>query len=161
MSHRHTRFIVPAMVLALVGTAHGVGSSSADEGWALVWSDEFDGERCPDPKNWTYETGFVRNNESQWYQPQNAACRDGLLVIEGEWPDGGEIDMMEFYQGVLLANVAWGTGKRWVPEWDSVRTPVATLGEGWADRFHVWRMDWDADAIRLYVDDRLLNETSL
>jgi beta-glucanase (GH16 family) len=38
---------------------------------------------------------------------------------------------------------------------------VTSLGAGWADSFHVWRMDWDAEAIRLYMDDRLLNETTL
>lgn len=31
----------------------------------------------------------------------------------------------------------------------------------WASEFHVWRMDWDEDAIRLYLDDELLNETLL
>jgi beta-glucanase (GH16 family) len=197
-------------------------------GWKLVWADEFDKEGPPDPAKWTYETGFVRNDEAQWYQAENASCRDGRLVIEarrervpnpgfqegsrdwrttrrfaeytsaslmtkglaswrygrfemrgridtrsglwpawwtlgvsGEWPDGGEIDMMEFYRGVLLANVAWGSGRRWKPTWDSVRTPIDTLGPGWSEQFHVWRMDWDREAIRLYVDDRLLNETAL
>jgi beta-glucanase (GH16 family) len=84
-----------------------------------------------------------------------------MLGTGGEWPDGGEIDMMEFYRGVLLANVAWGSGRRWEPTWDSVRTPIDTLGPGWSEQFHVWRMDWDREAIRLYVDDRLLNETAL
>ncbi|WP_340110754.1 glycoside hydrolase family 16 protein [Maribellus mangrovi] len=49
----------------------------------LVWHDEFDIDGKPDPKNWNYEYGFVRNRELQWYQPQNAFCKDGLLIIEG------------------------------------------------------------------------------
>lgn len=31
----------------------------------------------------------------------------------------------------------------------------------WAQHFHVWRMDWDETAIRLFLDDELLNEISL
>jgi hypothetical protein len=27
--------------------------------------------------------GFVRNQELQFYQPENAVCRGGLLIIEG------------------------------------------------------------------------------
>jgi hypothetical protein len=50
--------------------------------WHRVWSDEFDRDGAPDPRNWTFETGFVRNEELQWYQPQSASCRDGVLVIE-------------------------------------------------------------------------------
>ncbi len=37
----------------------------------------------PDEANWKYESGFVRNEELQWYQSGNANCIDGLLVIEG------------------------------------------------------------------------------
>jgi beta-glucanase (GH16 family) len=80
---------------------------------------------------------------------------------QGRWPASGEIDIMEYYRGMLLANVAWAdsTGRA---AWDDTRTPLAALGgAAWADRFHVWRMDWDEREIRLYVDDLLLNTTPL
>lgn len=48
----------------------------------LVWSDEFDRDGTPDERFWSFEQGFVRNQEPQWYQADNAVCRDGLLVIE-------------------------------------------------------------------------------
>ena len=51
-------------------------------GYTLVWSDEFNRDGRPDPKNWTYERGFVRNQELQWYAPENARVEGGLLVIE-------------------------------------------------------------------------------
>lgn len=53
-------------------------------GMSLVWSDEFNTDGKPDPKNWKFEKGFVRNEELQWYQSDNANCRDGLLIIEGK-----------------------------------------------------------------------------
>lgn len=53
------------------------------DGYRLVWADEFNTDGRPDPANWTYERGFVRNRELQWYQPGNAICTNGLLVIEG------------------------------------------------------------------------------
>ena len=56
--------------------------AAASAGFALVWSDEFSVDGPPDPKNWTYERGFVRNEELQWYQPENARVTDGQLVIE-------------------------------------------------------------------------------
>ena len=49
----------------------------------LVWNDEFNNQGKPDPSNWIYETGFVRNQELQWYQPDNANCANGLLTING------------------------------------------------------------------------------
>ena len=52
------------------------------EGYTLVWQDEFDKDGRPDER-WSYERGFVRNRELQWYQPENASVRDGVLVIEG------------------------------------------------------------------------------
>src|SRR5437660_7617776 len=52
------------------------------EGWELVWADEFDKDGRPDPRNWNCDTGFIRNRELQWYQPDNARCKNGLLIIE-------------------------------------------------------------------------------
>ena len=142
--------------------------------WTLVWADEFNKDGRPDPNNWVYENGFVRNEELQWYQADNAVCKDGLLVIEARrerkpnpdydpnsrswrrnrqfieytstciktigrhswtfgrfemrgridtrpgmwpafwtlgsargWPGCGEIDIMEYYRGMLLANACW------------------------------------------------------
>jgi len=197
--------------------------------WRLVWSDEFNKNGRPDPKNWDYETGFVRNEELQLYQPQNARCRNGLLIIEarrerlknpdyqpgspnwrtgreyaeytsaslitrnrhswqygrfemraridtrpglwgafwtlgvnGEWTMNGEIDIMEYYRGLLLANVAWGGEKPGVPVWDAAEKPFTEFGDpNWSKKFHVWQMDWDEANIKLNVDGFLLNSTDL
>lgn len=53
--------------------------------WKLVWSDEFNGSGAPDPANWTYEEGFIRNRELQFYtadRRENARIEGGKLVIE-------------------------------------------------------------------------------
>jgi beta-glucanase (GH16 family) len=201
----------------------------APPGYKLVWSDEFSVDGKPNPANWSYEEGFVRNKEAQWYQTDNARVENGLLIIEarrerkmnpnylpgstdwktnrqyaeytssslltrglhtwqfgrfemcgriqidtglwpawwtlgvtGEWPSNGEIDIMEFYQGKLLANVACGTTTRFTAKWDSIRKEISSFGDpGWLSKFHVWRMDWDNRKIDLYVDEILLNTTNL
>lgn len=198
------------------------------EGYKLVWNDEFEKDGTPDPANWTYEKGFVRNEELQWYQPENAFCKDGKLFIEarkeqkpnplyvagsydwrkkpqnieytsaciitkdlqswqygrfemsakidisaglwpafwtlglnGRWPANGEIDIMEYYRGKLLANIA-SMGKNGKAKWFSNTKSTDSLGgKKWAAQFHTWRMDWDEEAISLFVDDVLLNKTLL
>ena len=50
--------------------------------YKLVWSDEFNGTGAVDASNWSFENGFVRNEEQQWYQPDNAFQKDGFLVFE-------------------------------------------------------------------------------
>ena len=194
----------------------------------LRWADEFNIDGAPDSTNWKYECGFTRNNELQWYQPQNATCHQGILTIEvrkehlpnpnyiagsnnwktnrefiaysstsintrgqhswqfgrfimraridvdgglwpafwtlGEnkpWPSNGEIDIMEYYQNRLLANIACGSATRWKAKWYSNSKPLDSLGAGWSKKFHIWRMDWDEDAISLFVDDQLLNRVAL
>lgn len=51
------------------------------EGMNLVWNDEFnvDGKLSDE---WSYEKGFVRNNELQWYQEDNCFVEDGALILE-------------------------------------------------------------------------------
>ncbi|MHC4678909.1 MAG: glycoside hydrolase family 16 protein [Planctomycetota bacterium] len=195
----------------------------------MVWADEFEVAGKPNPKNWTFERGFVRNNELQWYQPQNATCKNGKLIIEGrrerkpnpnyrndsrnwkekrqyieytssclitkglhswkygrfevkariktqnglwpaiwflgidgEWPSNGEIDLMEYYGGKILANACWGTRERWKAKWDDSKKPVKSFGDPkWDEKFHIWRMDWDSKSIKLYLDDILLNTIDL
>lgn len=85
-----------------------------------------------------------------------------------EWPSCGEIDLMEFYRiksvPHILANVAWGSNRHFNAVWNSSRVPFSHFTDrdpDWAQRFHVWRMDWDEDYIRLYLDDELLNEVAL
>lgn len=58
------------------------GSAATDNRWRLVWSDEFNTDGRPDTTCWNYENGFVRNEEAQWYQPDNARCTNGCLQIE-------------------------------------------------------------------------------
>lgn len=209
---------------------------SAQKEWKLVWSDEFNKEGLPDTAVWSYENGYARNEEAQWYQPGNAYCRDGLLIIEArketgrknplyeagsnewrkkreyiaytssclntagkkeflygrfevrakipvaggawpaiwmlgdrmEWPSGGEIDIMEYYRikGVphILANAAWGTDRKWHAKWNSKAIPFTHFTDKdpqWAEKFHIWRMDWDETAIKIYLDDELLNDIPL
>ena len=203
--------------------------------WQLVWSDEFDGEGAPDSTVWNFEHGFVRNQEAQWYQSENAYQQDGYLIIEArkehrpnpsydpesrnwgkkrefieyssasittarkkeflygrlevrakiptaggswpaiwtlgsgiEWPSCGEIDVMEYYrikgEPHILANAAWGNDRRFDAVWNSKRIPFSNFIEknhDWADQFHIWRMDWDKQHIRIWLDDELMNDIDL
>jgi beta-glucanase (GH16 family) len=61
--------------------------------WRLIWSDEFSTPGLPDRSKWGYETGFIRNRESQFYTSErleNARVENGMLIIEGrkeKWPN--------------------------------------------------------------------------
>jgi len=94
-----------------------------------------------------------------------------LLGAPGEdrlsWPSCGEIDVMEYYrvQGVphILANAAWGNDQNRAV-WNSKRIPFTHFTDRdskWAEKFHIWRMDWTPEAIRIYLDDELLNNIPL
>jgi beta-glucanase (GH16 family) len=52
--------------------------------WRLVWSDDFNRAGAPDSKKWTYEKGFVRNQELQLYTDSrnNVRVEGGCLVLE-------------------------------------------------------------------------------
>lgn len=61
------------------------GSLASAAEWKLVWADEFDKPGLPDPAKWTYEEGFIRNREAQFYtcgRAENARVENGVLVIE-------------------------------------------------------------------------------
>lgn len=55
------------------------------QNYKLVWSDEFDYDGLPDLDYWSYEVGYIRNNESQYYTEariENAHVGNGYLTIE-------------------------------------------------------------------------------
>lgn len=52
--------------------------------YKLTWADEFNYNGIPDTTRWRLEEGFIRNNEAQWYQKENAMCQDGMLIIIGD-----------------------------------------------------------------------------
>jgi hypothetical protein len=58
----------------------GDGGIVPPTGYKLVWHDEFDLDGRPSVANWKYENGFVRNEELQWYQPDNARVEGGLPI---------------------------------------------------------------------------------
>ena len=88
-----------------------------------------------------------------------------LLGKDMPWPSCGEIDVMEYYRigGVphILANAAWGDDQPYHAVWNSKKIPFSHFtekGAQWADQFHLWRMDWTPQSIRIYLDDELLND---
>ena len=134
----------------------------------------------PDSDNWRFNREFAEYTSTSLHTRGRLSWKFGrfeirarididsglwpawwTLGVEGQWPHNGEIDIMEYYRGMLLANAAWGTEEQWVAAWNDSRTPVSELGDNWADEFHVWRMDWDENFIHLYVDDMLLNKIDL
>lgn len=216
--------MLPTMAMSQTGS-HG----------KLVWSDEFNVDGKLSDRCWNYENGFVRNHEDQWYQSDNAYCKDGLLIIEArkdsfpnprfnpvsrrwdenrpkinytsssvntkgkfeftfgtvevkaripvfsgawpaiwtlgttmQWPSCGEIDVMEFYRindvPHILANAAWGTNELYKAQWNSRKVPFSQFLEKdseWASKFHVWKMIWDDVAIKIFLDEELINEIPL
>jgi beta-glucanase (GH16 family) len=73
------RDILPLMIIACTAALCSV--LSAQNKTRPTWSDEFQGRGAPDRNKWTFEQGFLRNQELQWYQ-NNAWQENGELIIE-------------------------------------------------------------------------------
>lgn len=203
------------------------------DGMKLVWNDEFNEKGKVDDSKWTFENGFQRNHEEQWYQSDNASLdgQGNLLIVgrketvhnpwyqtgssdwkknretaeytsaslqskftykygkvlvrakiptasgawpaiwqvgnTGEWPLGGEIDMLEFYPSngspAIHANYCWGSDKRWSGNWQSVIKPLSYFTDkdkDWCSKYHVWCLDWDESTLKISIDGELINEIS-
>lgn len=74
------------------------------------------------------------------------------------WPGAGELDIMEYYGDAIHANLCWGSGGG---TWSSKAPRMSEFDPKFADEFHIWRCEWDHNSCRIYLDDRLLNETDL
>jgi len=76
-------------ILVLLSIALFQGCSEKQD-WDLIWSEEFDYTGSPATETWGYETGYIRNQELQFYTDklENVRVEDGLCIItaclEGE-----------------------------------------------------------------------------
>lgn len=232
---KHLLFCGTLLFLIIPNLTAQVGAAAPEiPGYRLVWADDFAGERVPDHRFWSFEHGFKRNEELQWYQTDNARLENGLLLIEGRretvknpgfeagskdwkksrsmaqytsssihtrgkfsfqygimevrakidtalglwpaiwtlgvegfWPANGEIDVMEYYRAdgvpTLLANAAWAhPDKR--AAWDEAKIPLSKFilqDPEWPDKFHIWKLEWTANFIKIYLDDALINEVDV
>lgn len=190
---------------------------STDEGWELVWSDEFDGDTI-NRANWNFDIGGWGwgNGEAQYYtdRPENARVENGLLVIEARqekfedsyytsarlltqglhafqygriearmkvpggsgtwpafwmlgdkfgrdtedptqsnWPNVGEIDIMEYVgrEPDLVVGTVHGpgyAGAGGLSRWNRRGYPIA-------DDFHTFSIEWDYEGIRWFYDGEL------
>ncbi len=69
---------------AMSGSLYSKNKISVPDGFdSLVFADEFDADGAPDSTKWTFEQGYLRNGERQYYTTGgNVSCRGGNLVIE-------------------------------------------------------------------------------
>ncbi len=92
--------------------------NDATNDWKLVWHDEFDTNGPPNPANWNFEHGFQRNHELQWYQPENAYCTNGLLVIEARTEHRRNPDF-------VAGSTDWEKSREWI---DCTSASLTTSG---------------------------------
>ncbi|OAD74008.1 glycoside hydrolase family 16 protein [Phycomyces blakesleeanus NRRL 1555(-)] len=92
-----------------------------------------------------------------WMMPKYASY--------GTWPASGEIDIMEsrgnqYYSHGNISNI--GSTLHWGPSYDlnkaSMTHAEAILSEDetFADRFHTYGLEWSAEGLRTYVDDKTI-----
>lgn len=218
-----SRITITFIACIFTASAEETITPPRDPDYQLVWADEFNQDGPPDTAKWKSEVGFARNQELQWYQPDNSRCQNGSLIIEareekkknpqyesgsrdwrkerqeanytsgslitvgenqwhfgrsevrarfkalpglwpaiwttglGRWPHAGEIDIMEFYQGKILANFVWA-GKGGRDHWNTATHPIEKFGKDtWEEKFHLWVTEWDQEKITIYLDGQLLN----
>jgi beta-glucanase (GH16 family) len=103
--------IAAALSLSACGATAPRTPTSPSGGEVLVWRDEFDGQGLPDDSRWTYEEGFIRNNERQFYtraRTENARVENGLLVIEARRES---FRGAEYTSASLTSRASWTYGR--------------------------------------------------
>jgi beta-glucanase (GH16 family) len=76
----------------------------------------------------------------------------------GRWPDGGEIDILEYYSGRIYANFCWA-GKRGRDVWNTGSHSIGRFvrDDSWKNDFHHWVLEWDEEKMTVWLDGEMLN----
>jgi beta-glucanase (GH16 family) len=76
--------------------------------------------------------------------------------VYGDWPRSGDIDLMEARgdePARVFMSLHYGLGE--------TKTKIQDLQSGtFTEEFHVFALEWEADQIRWYIDDRLVHSTT-
>jgi len=115
--------------------------SCQNENRKLLWSDEFDYNGLPDHQKWSYEEGFIRNREPQYYtkeRTENARVESGNLIITARKEDfnGGKYTSasiitrgkFEFTYGRVEVRAKLPAGKNVWPAIWTLGTNISTAG---------------------------------
>jgi len=192
--------------------------SHDDDGYKLVWQDEFDYSGLPDSTKWIYDTAGNSagwgNYEAQFYTVanlKNSRVTDGILHIiaikedvggkkytsarliskaewkhgkievnaklpegrgtwsaiwmmpggwsfhDGNWPDVGEFDIMEYVghdKGIIHAS-AHSKDYQWQKQ--TQKTGVINVPDV-TEKFHSYIFEWTPEVVKAFVDDSLYFE---
>ncbi len=93
----------------------------------------------------------------------------------GPWPHGGEIDIMEYYNGRMMANfayygnqeVVWKGNKKdslpnsFISNIMNGKAPGFKKDPNWLDKYHVWKLIGDGRYLSVYLDDVFMSKIRL
>ena len=121
-------------------------------GYELVFNDEFNHEGEMKTEFWRAETGFVRNNEHQWYQAENGLCSGGRLIITAKKEQVANPNYMEnstnWKTNRKFANytsASFITQKEHHQKYDSIMMIMRAklpLQTGGAEDYGIWPAFW-------------------
>lgn len=89
-----------------------------------------------------------------------------LLGSEEPHPFCDEVDVMECYKcddsPSILANFLWSNNGEY--NWSTKQLSIAyfkNIDKDWTNKFHVWKLDWQEEYMRIYIDNELINEINI
>lgn len=123
------------------GQSFGSGGSTGDPySSALIKTD-----KANPPQTWTYGV-------FDFYMaiPTVNGCHPTcwLQGALGPWPEDGEIDIGEYYDGTINSGAIWGQVANVISNNPAQGRPVG----GFASGFHLYRLIWDANHLEIFWD---------
>lgn len=89
-----------------------------------------------------------------------------LMGSEEVYPYCDEVDVMEYYLcdniPTILANFMWSNNGEY--NWSTKQVSFDYFKNkdiNWENKFHIWKLDWQEDYMRIYIDDELINELNI
>jgi len=93
-----------------------IGDILTYDSLTLVWADEFNVDGMVNLTDWTYESGYVRNQEIQYYtqeRPENCRIEGGQLIITGRREETPYLEAHEITSASIITSKkhSWKYGR--------------------------------------------------